>query len=100
MIVAKESEEQMHNRLPVIDELLYKWPARSFRAAFEADPPTVTAQRLKGLTTGGLPTFFELRNNFDSPAVTEDSWVHQAGAHFQQSTGSTKTGLSFLGDDT
>ncbi|CAM9911078.1 unnamed protein product, partial [Ectocarpus sp. 12 AP-2014] len=24
---------------------------------FEADPPTVTMQRLKGLTTGGLPTF-------------------------------------------
>ena len=31
---------------------------------FVADPPTVTMQRLKGLTTGNLPTFADISGNF------------------------------------
>jgi phosphatidylinositol glycan class O len=34
-------------------------------------------QRLKGLTTGSLPTFIDFRNNFQSAAITEDNLVHQ-----------------------
>ena len=30
---------------------------------FVADPPTVTMQRLKGLTTGSLPTFADISGN-------------------------------------
>ena len=33
---------------------------------FVADPPTVTMQRLKGLTTGSLPTFADISGNFVS----------------------------------
>ena len=43
---------------------------------FVADPPTVTMQRLKGLTAGSLPTFVDVRDNFGSDAIEEDNWVH------------------------
>ncbi len=42
-----------------------------------ADPPTTTLQRLKGLTTGGLPTFVDVSSNFASSEVGEDTWVQQ-----------------------
>ena len=44
---------------------------------FVADPPTVTMQRLKGLTTGGLPTFADISGSFGGANVDEDSWVEQ-----------------------
>lgn len=34
-------------------------------------------QRIKGLMTGSLPTFLDLRQNFHSPAVAEDSLIRQ-----------------------
>jgi len=42
-----------------------------------ADPPTVTMQRLKGLTTGGLPTFADISGSFGGASIDEDSWVEQ-----------------------
>lgn len=42
------------NKLPVIHRLLTQEPQNSLLFNFRADPPTVTAQRLKGLTTGKL----------------------------------------------
>jgi phosphatidylinositol glycan class O len=59
---------------------------------FVADPPTVTMQRLKGLTTGGLPTFAEISGNLGGGYVEEDSWIDllwKKGFH-----------LGFVGDDT
>ena len=67
---------------------------------FIADAPTVTMQRLKGLTSGGLPTFLDAseylpfrcrrraRNtvqpttgdNFATDAITEDNIIFQARA--------------------
>ena len=44
---------------------------------FLADPPTTTMQRLKGLTTGSLPTFIDLSSNFGSYAITEDNIIEQ-----------------------
>lgn len=37
----------------------------------------ISVQRLKGLTTGGLPTFIDFRDNFHSPEIAEDNWVAQ-----------------------
>lgn len=69
---------------------------------FVADPPTVTMQRLKALTTGGLPTFADISGNFGGASVDEDSWMRalrdidarQRGLH----SSTTRTG--FVGDDT
>ncbi|XP_020102346.1 GPI ethanolamine phosphate transferase 3 isoform X3 [Ananas comosus] len=49
--------------------------ARIFKAI--ADPPTTSLQRLKGLTTGGLPTFIDVGNSFGAPAIIEDNLIHQ-----------------------
>ncbi|CAN0041921.1 unnamed protein product, partial [Scytosiphon promiscuus] len=91
---------------------------------FEADPPTVTMQRLKGLTTGGLPTFIDFRDNFHSPEIAEDNWVSQvrdraagrrrrgrqkhpagadgapAAAGGEGAGGNGDGGVVFMGDDT
>jgi predicted AlkP superfamily pyrophosphatase or phosphodiesterase len=66
-------------------------------ASFVADPPTVTAQRLKALTTGGLPTFMEIRQNFNSDAMEEDNWVDQLIAKKQP--GHAKKNKQVVDDD-
>jgi GPI ethanolamine phosphate transferase 3 subunit O len=69
---------------------------------FIADPPTVTMQRLKALTTGGLPTFADISGNFGGAKVPEDTWVKQ----LLKSTNFHSRGLNFgakvgfVGDDT
>jgi len=42
-----------------------------------ADPPTATMQRIKGITTGSLPTFVDIGNNFGGSSIAEDSIVKQ-----------------------
>lgn len=86
----KRPEMYHINKLPVVRELLEADAARALLYRFEADPPTTTMQRLKGLTTGSLPTFLDLRQNFHSPAVAEDSLVRQL---LQQVGGSWSFGL-------
>ena len=66
--------------MPFVTRLLARRDGTAALFRFAADAPTVTAQRLKGLTTGSLPTFLEVRLNFASPAIEEDNWVHQLTA--------------------
>ena len=63
---------------------------------FIADPPTVTTQRLKGLTTGGLPTFADVSTTFTTAEITEDTWLSQL-AH---SDPNPPPHTAFAGDDT
>ncbi|KAG8644427.1 hypothetical protein MANES_11G127500v8 [Manihot esculenta] len=65
------------DKLPVLQRLAFKQgsSARIFKAI--ADPPTTSLQRLKGLTTGGLPTFIDVGNSFGAPAIVEDNFIHQ-----------------------
>jgi len=74
---------------------------------FVADPPTVTMQRLKGLTTGGLPTFADISGSFGGATVDEDSWVDQLVHvnHTQRlfknyDEEKPKPQIAFVGDDT
>lgn len=53
------SEEYYHNKLPYLQSILADNPRSSRLYRFIADPPTTTMQRLKGLTTGSLPTFVD-----------------------------------------
>ncbi|SCV00875.1 LANO_0F09010g1_1 [Lachancea nothofagi CBS 11611] len=59
---------------------------------FIADPPTTTLQRLKGLTTGSLPTFIDAGSNFDGSVIEEDNLILQMFRN-------NKT-VYFAGDDT
>uniref|UniRef100_A0A6N2MUH0 Uncharacterized protein n=2 Tax=Salix viminalis TaxID=40686 RepID=A0A6N2MUH0_SALVM len=64
--------------------------AKIFKAI--ADPPTTSLQRLKGLTTGGLPTFIDVGNSFGAPAIAEDNFIHQLVENGKR--------VMMMGDDT
>lgn len=65
------------NKLPIMHELLVKKEDRTRLLKFLADPPTTTMQRLKGMTTGSLPTFIDIGSNFASPEINEDNVIDQ-----------------------
>ncbi|KAF5014332.1 hypothetical protein F66182_14718, partial [Fusarium sp. NRRL 66182] len=81
-----------HNNIPVLYETAVQHPERAFLLPFIADPPTTTLQRLKGLTTGTLPTFIDAGSNFDGSAIDEDNILSQLRAAGKN--------LVHLGDDT
>lgn len=84
--------QHFHNALQVLHETAVREPKNAFLLPFIADPPTTTLQRLKGLTTGTLPTFIDAGSNFAGTAIEEDNLVAQlrhAGKN-----------LVHLGDDT
>ncbi|XP_006814141.1 GPI ethanolamine phosphate transferase 3, catalytic subunit-like [Saccoglossus kowalevskii] len=87
-----KSDTAFQNRLPFLSRLLVEKPLHSRLYEFLADPPTTTMQRLKGLTTGSLPTFVDAGSNFASSEIVEDNFISQL------------TGLggsiTFMGDDT
>lgn len=90
--VENEQAHLFHNNIPVLYETAVNQPEKAFLLPFIADPPTTTLQRLKGLTTGTLPTFVDAGSNFAGTAIDEDNLVAQlrtAGKNLVQ-----------LGDDT
>ncbi|KAL2871329.1 mannose-ethanolamine phosphotransferase GPI13 [Aspergillus lucknowensis] len=87
-----ENAHLFHDNIPVLYETAVNSPQNAFLLPFIADPPTTTLQRLKGLTTGTLPTFVDAGSNFAGTAIDEDNLVaqlHGAGKNLVQ-----------LGDDT
>ena len=87
-----KDELPYHNKLKVIHELLTERPMNSRLLKFVADPPTTTMQRLKGLSTGSLPTFVDVGANFHSSEITEDNWIDQLLSQDKE--------IVFMGDDT
>jgi phosphatidylinositol glycan class O len=66
-----------HNAFPVLYETAKQQPNNAILLPFIADPPTTTLVRLKGLTTGTLPTFIDAGSNFAGTAIDEDNLVAQ-----------------------
>lgn len=66
-----------HNELPILYNTTIMEPHSSFLLPFIADPPTTTLQRLKGLTTGTLPTLIDLGSSFSGTAIEEDNLLIQ-----------------------
>ncbi|ODV91627.1 hypothetical protein CANCADRAFT_73720 [Tortispora caseinolytica NRRL Y-17796] len=83
---------QCHNHLTALNEIASDSPNNAILLKFLSDPPTTTLQRLKGLTTGSLPTFIEAGSNFDGTSINSDSWIYQL--HTANKT------IAFMGDDT
>ena len=52
------------NKMDVFGNAISVQPRQARLYPFVADAPTTTMQRLKGLTTGSLPTFIDASNNF------------------------------------
>jgi len=70
-----------HHVLTLPAQLTSAHPNKSFIFNAYADPPTTTLQRIKGLTTGSLPTFVDIGNNFGGSSIAEDSIVKQLKEH-------------------
>ena len=83
---------QFHSAFPVLYETARTSPENAFLLPFIADPPTTTLQRLKGLTTGTLPTFIDAGSSFAATAVEEDNLLAQMR--------SREKSMVHLGDDT
>lgn len=81
-----------HKDFTTLSEYAHLHPKNSVLLKFVADPPTTTLQRLKGLTTGSLPTFIDAGSNFAGTAILEDNWVDLLRKNNQT--------LAFVGDDT
>jgi GPI ethanolamine phosphate transferase 3 subunit O len=81
-----------HNAFPILYDTSSTRPENAFLLPFIADPPTTTLQRLKGLTTGTLPTFIDVGSNFAGTAIEEDNLLAQ-----MRTQGKT---MVHLGDDT
>jgi len=79
-------------RLEIMAEVARDHPFSSRIYRFIADPPTTTLQRLKGLTTGSLPTFVDAGANFASSEITEDNFIDQYVRLGKN--------ITFMGDDT
>ena len=88
----KEPPKYFHNAIPVLYETAAQSPNQAFLLPFIADPPTTTLQRLKGLTTGTLPTFVDAGSNFAGEAIEEDNLLAQLKTAGKR--------LVHLGDDT
>lgn len=80
------------DNFPILHETAVREPDHAILLPFIADPPTSTLQRLKGLTTGTLPTFIDIGSNFAGTAIEEDNFVSQL-----KDAGKT---IVHLGDDT
>ncbi|KAL5612585.1 hypothetical protein BROUX41_004320 [Berkeleyomyces rouxiae] len=84
--------EVYHNALTYLHESAIKTPENAFLRPFIADPPTTTLQRIKGLTTGTLPTFIDAGSNFAGTAIEEDNLIAQLRKNGKR--------IAHLGDDT
>ncbi|XP_062828683.1 GPI ethanolamine phosphate transferase 3 [Anolis carolinensis] len=80
------------NKLGFLHELAIGQPRYGRLFRFRADPPTTTMQRIKGFTTGSLPTFIDAGSNFASYAIQEDNLVWQMAQNGKR--------VVFMGDDT
>lgn len=81
-----------HNAFTTPYRTSSKNPKNAVLLPFIADPPTTTLQRLKGLTTGTLPTFIDAGSNFAGNSIEEDNLISQL-----KSLGKR---MAFMGDDT
>lgn len=85
--------EYYHDVLTLPRQLTAANPSHSFLFNSYADPPTATLQRIKGITTGSLPTFVDIGGSFGGAgAIEEDSLISQLKAAGKR--------LAFAGDDT
>jgi len=75
--IPSSETQAFHNALPFLHETAVSQPQNAFLLPFIADPPTTTLQRLKGLTTGTLPTFIDAGSNFAGTAIEEDNLLMQ-----------------------
>ncbi|TFK09401.1 secretogranin-1 [Platysternon megacephalum] len=89
---AKARPRPYENKLGFLHQLAGSQPHHARLYRFRADPPTTTMQRIKGITTGSLPTFIDVGSSFASYAIAEDNLLGQLVQNGRR--------VVFMGDDT
>lgn len=92
--VAPNASENFYysNRFKMVQEVLENENQNCHIFHFIADAPTITSQRLYGLTTGTIPSFLDMKDNFAAPEIKEDNILYQLNQ--------AKKRITFMGDDT
>ena len=75
--VPRDDNAAFHNAFPYLYDSSIQNPNNAVLRPFIADPPTATMQRLKGLTTGTLPTFIDVGKSFAGTEIEEDNLLTQ-----------------------
>ncbi|XP_061468852.1 GPI ethanolamine phosphate transferase 3 [Rhineura floridana] len=89
---SRQEPRPYENKLGALHQLISLQPQHARLYRFRADPPTTTMQRIKGITTGSLPTFIDAGSNFASYAIQEDNLIWQLAQNGKR--------VVFMGDDT
>lgn len=79
------------HKLTSIERLLSNDHQHSHLFKFISNPPTITSQRIKALTTGTFPTFFDSASAFSSTMIATDNLLKQWNIRHN---------IAFMGDDT
>ncbi|KAL7720911.1 GPI ethanolamine phosphate transferase 3 [Entamoeba marina] len=66
-----------HNNMPIFEDMMIAYPKQTSKYHFIPDPPTTTNQRVKAMTTGGVPAFIEVSNMFNNEMIEEDNIIQQ-----------------------
>ena len=80
------------HQMPFLSSLARNRDGSSLAFRYIADAPTTTTQRLKSMTAGSLPTFFDISNAFSAAEMDEDNMIDQLVACGKK--------LAFMGDAT
>ncbi|EGG14773.1 hypothetical protein DFA_10646 [Cavenderia fasciculata] len=96
---AQKSDFKFYNRLESLQKLHVEQPQNTLLYKFYSDPPTVTSQRIKGISTGSLPTFIDIGTSFASDRIVEDNMIRQF-THRDQPGSNPRKKMVFVGDDT
>ncbi|TNV84606.1 hypothetical protein FGO68_gene1923 [Halteria grandinella] len=64
-------------RIQLFNDLLKEQPENTILAPMKVEMPTVTAIRIQGTMTGALNSYIEIKDNFGSQTIEEDSLLYQ-----------------------
>jgi GPI ethanolamine phosphate transferase 3 subunit O len=73
----RQPSPNFHYVLTIPSEISTQDPEHSILFNTFADPPTSTPQRIKGFTTGSLPSFIEVGSYLVESPIEEDSIIKQ-----------------------
>ena len=83
-------------KIELFANLLLDEPQNTILLPMESEMPTVTTARIKSILTGGLSSFFEIKEDFAHDLIPEDNVLHQI-KNFANATGQHKE-VVFTGD--
>ena len=72
-MLIKKGAKKYHNQFTILEKIETQYPNNSWHFKNFADAPTYTALRLKSISMGIFPNFFEFQKNLNSENILGDS---------------------------